>query len=382
VGVDGSPSYCNNGACGPWVVGNHSVPPAIPRLSDAPTVSTVRKMVVVTYDDDPLRSDIESYAAWLGTSAWVSVLKQYGFTSITEVDNVRLEKAPPMDDPKRPGIAWGADTMNDYAQALIDDGVLPPAAVDVIYAIFIPHHDRSAYTGFTGGLCNDDYAYHSSATLPGGSASPLHLLVVTECDHSIGIFGSSLTVMQGSFSHEFAEWASDADDHGYRFPDTTLGGVVGREDADMCSFTQFGYTDPTFGYSAVPIWSNAAIASGDSPCQPWPANVPFLNVDSDSDEYRVVRPGDTLTVELTGWSTKPYGAWPIVTIDQFGSGDFAVNPQLSAPRITNGGHVTITVTIPEDAKPGQRDAIWIESLTDDNQYVAGWPVGFQVETTP
>jgi hypothetical protein len=376
---DAGAGFCNNGTCGPWTVAAHHAPPAIPLLGDGGAATSV-SLYVVTFDGDPLRRDIEAYASWLGSSSWISVLPQYGFKSIDSVTNVELRTPPPVADPAHPGIAYGPDTMSAYAQSLIDVGAVPPAAPNVLYAVFLPHQPNSFYAGSAQGLCKDlGYGYHSHMTLADGGLSPLHVLVETECDHLIGVLGSSMTAMQTTFSHELAEWAMDADDRGYRFPPTSLGGTAGPESADMCSFTQFGFTDPIFGYQAVPVWSNEAIAAGQSPCQPWNSKVPFANVDGPSDDYISVTPGQTLTVPLVGWATAPTTAWRISTIDQWGPGDFEANPVLGASTITNGGHVAMSLTIPATATSGQKDVVWIESSTLDQRYVAGWMVGLSVK---
>jgi hypothetical protein len=276
----------------------------------------------------------------------------------------------------RRGLRAGPDVR--YAQSLIDKGILPPADQSTLYAIWLPYEPNSFYASAKSGLCKSEFAYHAHTVFDDGGVSPLHVLVGTECDHQIGIFGSRVPVMQGSFSHEFAEWQSDADDLGFRFATTSLGGTAGPENADMCSFTEFGYIDPIFGYHAVPIWSNEAIANGDAPCQPWNTKTPFFNVSTPND-YQRVKAGKTTTVEISGYATAPTTAWRISTIDQWGPGDFVANPQLSAQTITNGGKVKLTVTIPPDAKSGQQDVVWIESSTLDNHFVAGWMVGFQVE---
>jgi hypothetical protein len=375
---DAGTSYCNNGTCGPWTVGKHNTPPPIPLLSSGGTNSSVQ-LYVITYDSDPLRQEIEDYTGWIGTSDWISVLTQYGFTSIDFVENVQLHKPPPVDDPNFPGVAYGPDTMSAYAQSLIDDFILPPAADNVLYAFFMPYQPQSFYDPYSSGLCISEYAYHLHDTEADGGVSPLHAIVGTECDHLNGILGSSAASMETNFSHELAEWFTDPDDVGYRFPPTALGWSAGPEVADMCSFTQFGYTDPVHGYQMVPIWSNAAIAAGEPPCQPWPSSPPYLSVDSPSDAFQMVTPGQNLSIKLTGWASAPYGAWPIFAIDQFGVADFVANPELSAEIITNGGEVTMTVSIPSNATSGQQDSIWIESLTADNQYVGGWLVGLQVQ---
>jgi hypothetical protein len=154
-------------------------------------------------------------------------------------------------------------------------------------------------------------------------------------------------------SHELIEASSDPFPFtapAYVFRDETVPWTyVPGEVADLC----VGYEVQIDGFLAQRIWSNDAATAGTQPCVPAPAG-PYFNISPAPGNTLLVRPGQTATFQLTGWSTEamagPFGIGfqPLYYASTFGSGFFVPEASLDRLTLQNGDVANLTITVPID----------------------------------
>src|SRR5205807_1803654 len=123
-------------------------------------------------------------------------------------------------------------------------------------------------------------------------------------------------------------------------------------------------------------WSNLAAAAGGSPCVPFPAGLPYVNVSSPP-RFQVDA-GSTVNVQVTGWSTAAVEPWAVVAT--LGPRDFDPQVALDGSTISNGSALTLTAQIPAAAHGGA--TVFVESrlpVTPDGVGSSSiWPIVFIV----
>jgi len=239
--------------------------PELPQVIDeGGPVLTGPRWAVITFADDPLRGDIETFTSALATSDyWKTAVGEYGVGPATAIPVELTDASPTMVDDQ---------DIHTFIAAHLDplaDGWPPPQAQPV-YAVF--------YTESTmvQGACTSFGAYHSDFSLSDGTS--IAYAVIPRCAYGGSVGLDDVTEVT---SHELAESATDplfyenpayqtVKDYAWRL--WQGGGEIG----DMCQGLIWD-RDPTLGYTVQRIWSNAAAGAGHDPCAPDPSgDVYFL----------------------------------------------------------------------------------------------------------
>jgi len=313
---------------------------------DSPT------LVTVTYADDPARAQLEAFGAFLVSSSWLSAIgPEYGITAASQV-NAELPFAAPagIDD---------AELQTDIL-GWISDGGLPSGdggpSDQYIYMVHFPDPDALTVEGQT--LCTFSAGgYHSENLADGGRN--FAYAVVGACPEP-GLDGDA--AWQIAASHEFIEASTDptpVSKPAYSISDLSDPWyLVGGEVGDLCSFTPPVLEN---GYVLTQVWSNQASLAGGAPCVP-DNGAPFIDVDA-WPAIQNITAGESVTVDLTGWSGTAVAAWNLYAGVYFGS--FTPEVALDNPVIDNGGTATVTITAPTNAVRNDYAIIFIGSYNDD-----------------
>ena len=324
------------------------------------------QLVTIHYQGDPSLAHNEAYDDWIAGSDWLrTVGASYGVAPGISLAKVVLS-----------GPAPQAMSDGDVQALLLDEidaGVLPPPgpgdggfATGLLYVLYLPAQ-TTVSGGNIGTSCQSFGGYHSEDDL-GPVAFPY--AVVPFC------YGSQ-DEQDIAASHELIEASTDP------FPMTAPAWVfqdftqpwtfVPGEVGDLCTETAVVQD----GFLAQRIWSNDSAAAGQAPCAPVPDG-PYFNVSPSPGDTAAVRPGQTLTFQLTGWSTEAMEPWAVKLIPLYGAYAFgnAFVPELDLDRLIlgNGEAATLTVGVPSDAPHGSLAAFAIYSARSDRDQNGGyWP---------
>jgi hypothetical protein len=299
------------------------------------------KLVTVTFAGYPLDATVSAMGQWIvGSDYFAQVTSEYGVGAGTH-QHIQLAETAPADlDPDAfmsqhiaSGALPGADASDtEYLYVL----VTPPGTT-----VPIDPSMTCAATHDIGGA-----AWHEEGSTPHRFA----YAIIPTCGHE------DLGDIEIGISHEIVEAATDP------FPETAPGhqtrqGAWAGEIADLCDV-------PTVidGFTVGTVWSNKMAALGGDPCLP--AASVYFNVSAKAPA--LVDPGQTLTIDVTGWSTASRADWKLATFDLplYVDKTFTPTLALSTNTINNGRTATLTVTIPPDAKSGSQGAWDILSHDD------------------
>jgi hypothetical protein len=126
-------------------------------------------------------------------------------------------------------------------------------------------------------------------------------------------------------------------------------------------------------------WSNAAAAAGNDPCVPYLPNAgAYYNVSAVPNQTLEVQAGQTVTYQVTAWSTAPLRSWYVSTYRSMGN--FDPQPDLNGQQsiaMKNGDTATLTLTIPADAAPNSYAVVEVFSSLNNAAY-SSWPVAVYV----
>jgi hypothetical protein len=327
-------------------------------------------LVPITFQDDPNRATLEAHAQWLASSSWLTqVGSEYGIGLGSILGTVPLSANAP------------TSLTDGQLRSMLAGWILAgtaPRPVDgtfdaVLYIVYLPSQTTITLTA-TGGptltSCMDFGGYHEEMNLDGIHAS---YAVVDACPSS----SPGLTDLQDeevAASHEIIEAATD------RFPETAPAWtftqntvvpwlLIGAELGDLCAEPRQIYHQSQ--YYAQRIWSNAAAATGtEDPCAPQDPASPYYGVSTDATAVSVAA-GGQVNFTLVGWSTAPVGTWGLGA--QVGGGTFSPGVSVDQNAMTNGGHATLTVTIPAGTPQGSYALIWVSSAFSMTDYHL-WPL--------
>lgn len=146
----------------------------------------------------------------------------------------------------------------------------------------------------------------------------------------------------------------------------------GGENADLC-FDEASF-EGAFSFSR--FWSNASIAAHRNGCAPYAMGQVGFNASPPDKKQLHGKPGTQIQVPLTGWSEADFGAWKV--FPQWYYGDFDPKPTLDQSTLTNGGTVTLTLTIPPTAKAGMQSHVIFYSQRSATDYHI-WPFQMAVD---
>ena len=268
---------------GPFAAPHH----AEPQLVSDGAIIAAPVIVPITFPDDPYVADIEKFSATIGASTyWATVASPYGVGAVGMASPIHVADAAPditTEDTIRQWIASQLDGTH------ADWGTPDPAK---IYSVFYPKTTQINLS-LAGRTCIDNAGgYHDSVSVGG---IEVVFSIVVECD--AGIDGSTmLDALTVGFSHELIEAATDPFGTGW-YVDPADYAVLAFADsgeiADLCEFSNVWFTPADLGYGVTRAWSNAAAATGHSPCVPALA-APYFN------SAPVV--GDTVHLQFSGYN--------------------------------------------------------------------------------
>jgi hypothetical protein len=228
-------------------------------------VMTTPSIVVITYDDDPSRADLEAFASTYGASAaWAPQTAEYGVGALVAGTPRHLAGNAPatITDAQVLALlhanlggaapAWGAPDENTLYSFFFPDGTILD---DGFGSLCCTDYDGYHYDEMIGGV---DVAYAIQCTCPGFDGpgiTDLQQLTVVASHETV----EAVTDPRPGTDYAFAE--ADADHAVWTY-------VNGGETADMCLYTDTAYLlgPSNFGYAIQRAWSNAAAIAGHDPC--------------------------------------------------------------------------------------------------------------------
>ena len=259
-----------------------------------------------------------------------------------------------------------------YLSARIQDGTITPDAQSVV-TLFLP---ASVTVNNNGELsCRDFAGYHGSALL--GNGSVLAYAVIPRCT------GETLGGLTFAVSHELAESATDPYLISYNDLNDPYAlwvlNLSGGEVGDLCQ----NLADPDATEANVGVvsrlWSNAAVASFNNPCQPAPAGPSFFSIPLHTQQQQVqinttlrtieqipVAAGKTVTVSVRLLSpSRPSPTWSVTPLEV---------PLPSA----GGGRASPALSFAWQEAPGQASAAGADGQTLHLQITASpaGPLGY------
>jgi hypothetical protein len=238
--------------------------------ADAPTVENAGgvvlanpKLVVVTFSNDPLAPQIESFAQSIGASAyWSATTSEYGVGAATYAGAVHVD-APP-------ASPLTQDAFESWLSSQLDGTHADWPAYDAstIYSVVFPAGSGVMVDGVAA--CKSAPAYHFE--IPSSGKSILYA-AENRCDPLFGLAG--IDYVTAGLSHEWIEAATDPhyitgpafEQPASKYGDWTL--TTGGEVADMCTNRSDVYFKPAdLPFTVQRSWSNASAIAGHDPCVP------------------------------------------------------------------------------------------------------------------
>lgn len=337
------------------------------------------KVVVITYDSDPLRKEMEDFSSKIGaTSYWKTITAEYGVGELTMSGTVHLAAAAPEMTTSSDIETWLVENLDG------PDGPKegwPKIEEETIYAVFYPA--ETTIEDRTGTSCRDYGGYHSEIQTTKGSVP---YAVLPRCEgHG---WGPGYSATTSSASHEYIEAVTDPfpftnpayqqiDQNHYLWTVFTGGGEVG----DMCT-QQPGarYRPADFPYTVQRSWSNEAAKAGRDPCVPAEGDL-YFNATVVTEDVRLaghktkgllVPVGKSKTYAVELFSTGPLDPWSISISSWGGSG---VSAELDRDMGQNGDKLTLTVSSSSRVQGGVAALYLVSSATVGSDRVEHyWPI--------
>jgi hypothetical protein len=350
-------------AGGPFMTAPHDS--SLQVASRGGPVLAAPELVTITFSNYRWRTEVEQMGDWIVNSDWLKTVgADYGVGAGTH-RAVRLPSPAPA---TLADADWRAELPR-----LIADGTLPSPGPNTLYMLYLRNADTE-YTGNAlGTACSNYGGFHAEIT--DGALSFPYAVVLTcapfglygELDHTISLA-----------SHELIEAATDP--FIFTKPAFVLDQPLFQEGevADLCE----GHQGRENGYYYQRIWSNRAAAAGGDPCVP-ASNDPFFRIDA-SPQVRQLAAGETAEFVFTAWSTAATPALeafvayeggnfiprvrnPFTGMDEpLGSG--LVTRFAAAPVMVNGQSDRLVITVPANARSGQRALLKVQADLSRDQY--------------
>lgn len=322
------------------------------------------ELILISYADDPNVATLEADARWLVGSSWLTAVgSEYGVSSGSVMATVRSSS-------RAPTRISDTQIQAMLTAGLRDQTIPSPPNGDFSNALYVIYYPSSTQVlldegGRTSVSCQDFGGYHFEATGPSG---PFSYAVIPNCP---GFFPglSDVESEELAFSHEVIEAATDA--LPYSRPGYTVDPagdspllLVGGEVTDLCAQSTRVYREGN--YVASLSYSNAAAALGDrDPCIPGDPPPPYYLAMTDPEHLQVVRAGSSIQLQVDAWSNVPMPDWSVQALPQ---GTFNVGVSLSASRMNNGRHATLTLSVPAGTQPGNYAVIYLVSAVSQSDF--------------
>ncbi len=350
---------------GPFMTAPHAPFPQVPNGGG----HTLKhpKLVTITFQGYPHKDEVEAFGDFIVSSRWLETVgADYGIGAGTHVQKVVLTDTPP--------VQIDDSQIQQFLLGKLADGTLPmpddPASSDFLYMIYYPQSTTITLQGAQS--CQFFGGYHQDM---GNAQVHAAYAVIPDCGG--GMVLSAIQEITVAASHEFIEAATDAfpqQQEAYVLQDflnpwSFMPGEVG----DLCAFkfTQEG------NFAVQRIWSNTAAAASSEPCIPADPQAPYFNVSPSPAESQGVSAGQSITFQITGWSTKPVPNWSLQLIETMG--DFQPQVQLDRQTINNGVTANLTITVPPGTPQQSGAILLLISASQGEQDFNIWPIAVFVQ---
>ncbi len=352
----------------PFVMADHTPYPSLPN-NGGPTLSHV-KLVTITYSDDPNAASDATMMQYIVGSDWLTQTgADYGIGTGMIVQNVVIPTPAP-------DTITSTELETDIVRE-INAGTVPSPSdgnfANYLYMVFYPAHTTITETvpGYPRPMtsCRSYGGYHDAVDM---GAYHFAYAVIPDCGA-----GGGLTDADGisvAASHELIEAASDAlplshPAYVLSIADQPAWNLLsGPEIGDLCDQLNVRRG----GYLLQRVWSNSAAAANLDPCVPAPNTTVGFNV-STSDNVIQGSAGQSVTVDVWGWSTAPVPNWQVYVMPM----PYTLSANLDHQTMNNGVHATLTIDIPTNANPFRPYGVVLLS-THGNQ-TASWPVSITLQ---
>ena len=404
----GSPTTGGNDGGGgdmTFVTALHRVPPLVAWQGDAgedkdagPQVMRAMRLVSIVAGNDDLANQLLDFGDGVPSSAWYAALSA----------EYNLGAAGPSVRIKGPDIPDARVDENRMARYIADAlaGADPPVVPDgrTMIVLYLPRNTQFLYKGsvndcnqismddktFGGyhapyGPLGDMWAPVMRCMLPKGHTALEQLTVFSTLQIASAITNPGKLGYSTALAPGDPPWFSTA------YPEINGGNYA--EIGEMCSVdTRLVEGQSTYHR----FFSNKGAKARGDWCAP-ALSVPYYNVTTELDWYGGAA-GDTLNVQLTGWSTAPVEEWPVRAVmgasgDLLNYGTARVESEtnttingITYQTINNGQVATLKVSIPLNAKSGWWNVIHVRSFRLDasgaplagEDYAHRWTIGAYV----
>jgi len=297
--------------------GSHGTPDPLMTLHGGAALRSPR-LVTITWADYEFRDQVEAFGGFIVGSAWLkSVTAEYGVGAATH-SVVRLQEPSP-------AMLTDLDLQHETSKR-IQSGELPAPDGQTIYMFYISAVTNAV--GQDGPACSSAGAYHAA----GPTRDSLYG-VVYDCTGR----PDDVTV---SASHELVEAITDPLTNGWYVDYAHL--PLSLETADRC---QNEAPVDAGNFKVTRAWSNEAAANGENPCVPAPPGEVYYTVSISPAGAQLVKPGQTVTFDVTGWANGAIDPW-VLSLLPGAHSQMDIAASLDTNRIANGGHAKLTLTAP------------------------------------
>jgi hypothetical protein len=290
-----------------FMPGDH--PPMPQVISFGGPVIASPHLVPVSFDNDPLQGDIDTFvAAFDKTTYWSSVVAEYGIAKPTTMAPIHLPDVVP-------ASVFDSD-IQAFIQKKVMDKTLPAPDSSTLYVLFYPPGTTIDLNGSKS--CATFHGYHNEVVI--GQQSTAYA-IVSRCS---GIPEAPVTGIQyvsAVASHEVVEALTDPfvfSNPAFYEPDHDHIGFAFlslAELGDMCALNGDAfYTPNDFPYTVQRIWSNALAKQGKDPCFPNAKNSTYVMAVPELDDAIASALGKTKGVKI------PVGQEKTIAVDLFSDG--------------------------------------------------------------
>lgn len=333
----------------------------LPRVAQhSGTVLAQLQLVTITYADDARRAQLESFADAVLTSHWYTAIgAEYHVDHGVSLPAVHLDHSPA--SLSRDDIAAALTALATSHQA-----PTPPKDVpnQIVYALYVPSTVARAADLVT--------SYHATITVD-GRALPFVVVLEDPLDFAATtVAAARVLINTATDPYPVPNDGFYADP-----PSTDPWSLVPAEIADLCDGDPAIALDTLHPQLFVPrVYSNAAAASGGTPCTPTSDDDTWNDVSADPTVLQPVPPGGSATFHLIGWSTRSMSDWTLSVerAERSALSFTAMSPELDSDTINNNRQATLTLHAPINALPGQVGGVSV--VSGPNGHL--WNVGIVV----
>jgi hypothetical protein len=322
------------------------------------TVLSSMQLVTLTYSDYTAASEVAAFGDALVASSWYQQIGgEYRMVSATHPQHVALGPTP-----TRLGRATIAERI---AEVVRSEALVKPSPVNnqVLYLLFVP----------AGVMLDDDLrelpGYHEMLIV-----DDVRFPVAVVLDRGTGVAATTTAAARQVINAATNPYVPPKDGYYSDPPRGDPWSLLRREVADLCE-GEPAFAEDRFAYPR--IYSNRAASESEPPCAPVMPGDVWTEVSAEPSQMQLVKPGGSVQFTLTGWSTSPVDSWQIRLRKADGSifTEDRMLPELSGDFVNNNKSVTLTLHVPEDAQPGERGGVEIQS----GPAAHPWAVGFIVK---